>query len=147
TQELSPKVMCQIAHCHAPRLADRRFSPRQWDIFKMSSAFKVFIPGDEHFSAPDIPVGAITSPIQGESDHSTFKVILRHTTCNVGVVVLHANQLRSALLQRPFSGEIVWVKVIGDDFWPYLENPLEVLDGFVEKTITLDVFQISNVLA
>src|SRR5208282_2315914 len=139
--------MCQIAHRHAPRLTNRRFSPGQWDIFKMSCTFKVFIPGDEHFPAPNISVSAITSSIQGESDHSTFEVVLRHTTCNVGVVVLHANQLRSALLLCPFGGEIVWVKVVGNDLWPDFENPREVLDGFVKKTITFDILQISNVLA
>src|SRR5208337_1497893 len=139
--------MCQIAHRHAPRLTDRRFSPGQWDIFKMSGTFEAFITGDEHFSAPNISVSAITGPIQGESDHSTFEVVLRHTTCNVGVVVLHPDQLGSALLQCPSGGEIVWVKVVGNDLWPDFKNPLEVLDGFVEKTITFDVFQISNVLA
>ena len=134
-QKLTPEMMCQVTYRHPPWLTDRGRSTGQGHILKMSGAFEVFISGDEHFSAPDFSVGAIASPIQGESDHPPFKVILRHTTGNVCVVVLHANQLHSTLLQCPSGGEVVGMEVIGDDLRPDFENPLQMLDGFMEKTI------------
>src|SRR5208282_2218275 len=140
-------MMRQVTYRHPPWFTDRGRSTGQGHILKMSGTFEVFISGDEHLSAPDFSVGAVASPIQGEPDHPAFKVILRHTTGNVRVVVLHANQLHSTLLQRPSGGEVVGMEVIGDDLRPDLENPLQMFDSFVEKTITFRVLQISDVLA
>src|SRR5450759_3707327 len=140
-------MMCQVADRHPPRLTDRGRSTGQGNILEMSDAFEVFKPGDEYFSTPNMSVGAVASPIQCESDHPAFKVILRHTTGDVGVVVLHANQLRPTLLQRPLGGEVVGMKIVGDDLRLDFEDQLQMLDRFVEKTITFDVFQISDVLA
>src|SRR5712691_9243835 len=98
----------------------------------MSGTFEVFIPGDERFPAPNMSVGAVASSIKGKSDDSTFEAILRHTTCNVGVVVLHSDQFRSALLLRPFGGEVIGVEVVGDDLRADFEDPLQMLDSFVE---------------
>src|SRR5208283_3716690 len=47
----------------------------------------------------------------------------------------------------PSGGEVVGMEVIGDDLRPDLENPLQMFDSFVEKTITFRVLQISDVLA
>src|SRR5260370_41138148 len=140
-------MMRQVADRHPPRLMDRGSSAGQGNILEMSGAFKVFKAGDKHFSAPNMSVGAVAGSVQGEPDHSAFEVVLRHTTCNVGVVVLHSDQLRSALLQRPFGGEVVGMEVIGDDLRADFEDPLQMLDSFVEETITFYVLQISDVLA
>src|ERR1035437_7058298 len=113
----------------------------------MSDALVLFRSGDEYFSAPNRSAGAVASPIQCKSDYPAFKMILRHTTGDVGVVVLHANQPRPILLQRPLGGEVVGMKIVGDDLRLDFENPLQVLDRFVEKTITFHVLQISDVLA
>jgi len=56
---------------------DRGRSAGQRHIFEMSSAFVVFIAGDERFSAPDISVGAVAGAIEDKSDYSAFKMILR----------------------------------------------------------------------
>src|ERR1035437_9159366 len=140
-------MMCQVADRHPPRLTDRGRSTGQGNILEMSGTFEVNKPGDEYFSAPNMSVGAVTSPIQCESDHPSFKMILRHATGDVRVVVLHANQLRSTLLQRPLGGEVVGMKIVGDDLRLDFENPLQMHDRFVEKSITFHVLQISDVLA
>ena len=85
-------------------------------------------------------IRAVAGSIEGETDHSAFKSVLRHTTCNVCVVVLHPDNPCSSLLPRPFRGEVVGVKVVGDDFRADFENPLQVPDCLVEKTITFDIF-------
>src|SRR6202035_305458 len=118
---------------HPPRLADRGLSPGQRNICKVSGALEVFVAGNKHFPAPNTSVGVVASAIQGETDHTTFEVVLRHTTCNVCVVVLDANQLRSTLLQRPLSGEVIGVEIVGDDLRFDFEDPLKMPDGFVEK--------------
>src|SRR5208283_215991 len=140
-------MMGQVAHRHAPRLTDGSRSSRHSGIFKMSGALEVLITSDQHFPAPDVPIGTVASPVKGKSDYATFKVILRHTTRNVRMVVLHTKQLHSTLLQRPFCGEVIGVEIVGDDLRPDLENPLKMPDGFVKKTIAFDVLQISDVLA
>src|ERR1017187_5020153 len=146
-QKVTSEMMCQVTYRHPPWLTDRGRSTGQGHILKMSGAFEAFMAGDEHFSAPDFSIGAVARSIQGEADHPAFKVILRHTTGNVCVVVLHANQLRSALFERPSGGEVVGMEVVGDDLRSNLENPLQMLDSFVEKAIAFCVLQISDVLA
>src|SRR5450755_778998 len=138
--------MSQVTDRHPPRLTNRGRSTRQRHVLEMSGAFEAFIAGDQPLSAPNLSVGTVASSIQGKSDYSAFEVVLRHTTCNVGVVMLDADELRSGLFERPARGEVIGVEVVGDDLRTDLEDPLEVFDGLVEKIITFDIFQISNVL-
>src|SRR5450755_3180764 len=113
----------------------------------MSSTFEVFISGEQYLTTPDISVRAVARTIQCESDHSVFQVVLCHATGDVRMVMLYAHQFHSTLLQRPFGGKVVGVKVVGDNFRPDFENALQVLNRFVEETITLDILQIADVLA
>src|SRR5271167_173267 len=115
----------------------------------MSGAFETFIVCDEHFPTPDFPVGAIAGAIEDKADHATGEVVLRHATRNVGVVVLHADDadtFHRILFDGPFCGEILGMQIVGDDLRPNFENAPKMLDGLMEKTITFDIFQISNVL-
>ena len=109
-QKVASKMLGQVADRHSPWLADRCSATRQRNIFEMSGAFETFISGQEHFPAPDFSISAITSSIKGKSDHPTGKVVLRHTTRNVRVVVLHADDAdarHSILFDGPFRGEIL----------------------------------------
>ena len=69
-------------------------------------------------------------------------MIFGHAGGDVGVVVLHADQLNTfgLPLECPFGGEVIGVKVVGDDFGLHLEDALQVLDGFFEEACSFPDF-------
>src|SRR5208282_5975931 len=138
-QKLAPKMLCQVTDRHPPWFADRSRSAWQRHILEMRGALKVLISGDEHFSAPNFSVGAIASPIQREPDYAAVKMILRHATGDVSVVVLHAHQFHSALCECPPRGKVVRMKVVGDNLRTNFEDAFKMLDRLVKKTVALDI--------
>ena len=133
-------MMREVTDRHAPGIANRGRSTGQRHVLEMSGAVETFVARYKHLPSPDVAVGAVAGAIERKTDYTACEVVLRHTTCNVGVVVLDANEGDSFLLERPFCGEIIGVKVVGDDLGMDFEDALEVRDGFVEKTITFDIF-------
>ena len=106
----------------------------------MRGAFEILVPSDQHFSAPNVPIGPVAGSVEREPNHPAFEMVFRHTTCDVRVVVLYTNHMRIPLLLRPLCGEVVGMEVAGDGPRLNFEDPLEVVDGFVKKAITFDIF-------
>ncbi len=53
----------------------------------------------------------------------------------------------SFLTERPLRGEIVGVKIVGDDLGVNFQDALHVLDGFLKKIVAFEIFKIADVLA
>ena len=133
-QKFTPEMMRQIADRHAPGLANRGRSSGQRHILEMSGAFKVSIARDQHLAAPNISVGAIARAIQarirlpGLRDGSPpYNSQCAHDGVGLQRV---STPLCS---QRPPCGEVVGVEIVGNDFRPDFEDPLQMFDGLVEK--------------
>jgi hypothetical protein len=74
-------------------------------------------------------------------------VILGHAGSNVGVVMLHANNLHTFLSQSPLGGEIVGMEIVSDDLGVDFENALKMIDALLKEFVAFEVFEIADVLA
>ncbi len=63
------------------------------------------------------------------------------------VVVLYTQQADILLRKRPFGGQIIRMKIVGNDFRLDLENSRQMFDRFTEKSETLHILEIPDVLA
>ena len=57
----------------------------------MGPAFKSSKIGDQKFSAPNLPVAAVSRTVECDANHFSSDVILRHTTGDMRVVMLHSD--------------------------------------------------------
>ena len=113
----------------------------------MSPALKALITGEQHFPAPDIAVGAVTRPIERYADHLIFKVVFRHATGDVCVMMLHSHQLHSLLLKRPLGGEVVGMQVVCEGCRLDFENISQMIDRLNEELEAFRILQVSDMLA
>ena len=60
--------------------------------------------GDEDFAAPDFAVCAVAGAVERYADHSLGKVIFRHATGDVSVVMLNSDSAEICLLFGPLRG-------------------------------------------
>src|ERR1035437_2593375 len=105
--ELPAKMAKQIADRHASRLKNRGCPTRHGDVVQVGDAFKSTIIANQHFPTPDIPVCPIACAVKSEADYTPIKMVFRHATGNVRVMVLYPHDLYARLLQRPTRAEII----------------------------------------
>src|SRR5208282_4165109 len=87
-QEVVSEMMEQVTDRHAPRLTNRRRAARHRDVLKVGGPLEVPVICDQHLATPNAPVRSVAGAIEREANHAFIEVVLRHTTCNVRVVVL-----------------------------------------------------------
>jgi hypothetical protein len=63
------------------------------------------------------------------------------------MMVLYTYGFHSSLRKGPTSGEIIGMKVIRDDRRPNFENVLQVRYRILKKLVSLDIFEVTNMLA
>jgi hypothetical protein len=93
-----------------------------------------------------VAVAAITRRIPGHADHRPITAVLRHTTGDMRMVMLHSDMGEIWQRSRILAGEVTGVKIVSDRMWRDLEQPFEMLDALDEGAIGLIVLQIADVV-
>src|SRR5579864_1343907 len=112
----------------------------------MRGTLETFVSSDQNFPTPNFSVGAIAGSIEGKADDVALEMVLGHATRDVRMVMLHAYQGLACLLQRPLGREVIRVQIVRNDLRPNLQNFLQVVNGFFEKFIALQVLQVAHML-
>src|SRR5512140_864026 len=113
----------------------------------MSAAFEAGKVGDQEFSSPNLAIGAVSGAIEGNADHLSFEVILRHATRDVCMVVLHAYLVLDQQFLREASTHVAWVKVVSNSCWFHAKELLQVVQCFLKEGERLVILKVTNVLA
>src|SRR5215469_17838869 len=137
--------MRQVAHRHAPGLVNRSSSARQGNIGEVGGALEASAVGNQNFPAPNLAIGAVSGAVERKTDDFALEMVLRHAAGNMRVMMLNTDEGR-VLLARPPGGEVVGMKIVGDDLRAYFEDSLKMRDRLFEEFIALQIFQISEVL-
>ena len=107
--------------CARVRELPRRL-PEAATYAKCAARSKLAYPANQRFAAPDMPVGAVTGAVQGQSNHSSIDLVLRHARGDVRMMMLHADETHAFLRQGPFCRKIIRMKIVRDDFRLDFEN-------------------------
>src|SRR5579884_772331 len=73
-------------------------------------------------------------------------MVFGHAAGNVSVMVLHLNA-RERLLLCPARGEVVGMKIAGEELGIEFEDTAHVVHSLFEKRVALEIFEITDVLA
>src|SRR5215469_10105591 len=137
--------MRQVAHRHAPGLVNRSGSARQRNIGEVGGALEASAVGNQNFPAPNLAIRAVSRTVERKTDDFLLEMVLRHAAGNVRVMMLNPDEGRF-LFARPAGGEVVGMKIVGDDLRAYFEDFLKMRDHLFEEFVALQIFQISDVL-
>jgi hypothetical protein len=102
---------------------------------------------DEQLAAPHGPVRPVARAVEDRADGVAGLAVLGQAGGQVGVVVLHADELQALLLARPRGREVVRVQVVGHDLRRHGQQAPEVLDRLAERAERLQVLQVADVVA
>ena len=141
----------QVREGHAVGSLHGGIAAGKGDILQVPLARKAPVVGDEELPAPHSTIRAVAGAVEGNADNRPLQPVLHHAAHDVGVVVLHRDQLQALVPLHPLpgipGGEVVRVQVTGDDLWLEAEEPLVELDGALEVLQRLQVLQVTDVLA
>ena len=142
-----PNAPLQVDRRHPPGLANRLFATRQRNVLQMGRAYEVSTVGDEKLAAPDAAIASIASSVERNADDRPRDAVFGNDARNVRVVMLYADGCDPLAIQRVCRRCVVRMQVVGDDGRLDVCQPLERLDGPLERLQHVEVPQVADVRA
>jgi hypothetical protein len=112
----------EITEGHPPRKLGSRVATGLGYIFEMGRPMKGGQIPQQNLSSPDLSVLTIAGSVQGESDSRSIGPMLCQAAHQMGVVVLDSHGGDLLLLFGKFRAQVVWVKVVDQNFGKNIEN-------------------------
>ena len=112
----------------------------------MADALKLRQLGDQKFAAPDSAVEPEPEPIECDADRRTLRAVIGQACGNMGMMVLHADELDAFQFERVFRREVLRMQVVGDNLRLYVEQPSKMIDTLTERAQGFKIFQVADVM-
>src|SRR5712691_11094447 len=113
----------------------------------MGQALKVRCGSHEEFAAPEMAIRAISRAVPGYANRRPFAAMLRQTTGDVRMMMLHRNVGQSLESKGVLAREIPGMQVVCHRLRDNVKKLFEVRDALNEGAIGLVVFQVADVVA
>ncbi len=137
----------QITQRHAPRLMYCRISAWKQHIAQVCPSRKTRKIRNQEFASPNPAIETKPGSVKGNAYDGTAQTVLRHTTGDMCMMMLHPDFTFDLAPQCHLSAPVARVQIIRNHPWCNPKEMLHSVERLLEKLHSLVVLKVSDVLA